>query len=102
MLAERRAAQGLPEVGRADAAAAVGARKAQEAAAKKHVRVKVAAPGESVGVLFDEIFGGGGGGSGGTDQLEADMGKLLGGLRAESGVFGASVPGKHINDHLSE
>ena len=100
-LAERRAAQGLPEVGRADAAAAVGARKAQEAAAKKPVRVKVAAPGESVGVLFDEIFGGGGG-SGGTDQLEADMGKLLGGLRAESGVFGASVPGKHINDPLSE
>ncbi len=97
-LAERRVKQGLPEVDRADVAAVVSARKAREEIAKKPVKVKVAAPGESIGVLFDELFGksGGGGGSGSSsDQLEADMSALLGGLRSESGVFGSTVTGPH-------
>jgi hypothetical protein len=96
-LAERRAKQGLPEVERADVAAAVAARKAREEIANKPVKVKVAPPGESIGVLFDELFGNGGGGGGGSggDQLEADMTALLGGLRSESGVFGSSITGPY-------
>ena len=94
-LAERRAKQGLPEVDRTDVVAAVSAKKSREAIAKKPVEVKVAAAGESIGVLFDELFGKKGGDGGSSDQLEADMGALLGGLRAESGVFGSSATGSY-------
>ena len=94
-LAERRAKQGLPEVDRTDVVAAVSAKKTREAIAKKPVEVKVAAAGESIGVLFDELFGKKGGDGGSSDQLEADMGALLGGLRAESGVFGSSATGSY-------
>ena len=97
-LAERREAKGLAPMDRAEASKAVAAAKAREEAVTKPLDVQVAAPGEGVGVLMDEIFGGGKE----SNPLENDMTALLAGLREESGVFGTSSSKPTMEQRVEE